>query len=208
MDRADSGHRQDFYQAMNDLFHGVRTVEQLAPWELRLRSSLGETLLHYLAVESRAELVDQLAKAGIGVDEPSEWSTPLEDAVSVGATECVRVLLRRGADPNQKEHIDENPLIVVAAERGNWEMYMIFLEAGADPDVASCESWDLDHLRMDLLIEDLEVEELDLEDEFERLRPKTAREMAAAYRVECLTGIVRVLDGWRASRVSVTLANV
>lgn len=68
------------------------------PEVLNLRTGLGETALHYLAVENYADAVQLLIDLGANVNAKNEFGkSALEEAVQVEATETVQVLRRAGA---------------------------------------------------------------------------------------------------------------
>jgi ankyrin repeat protein len=70
------------------------------PELIHLRNRLGETALHFLAVEDYAEGVAFLVRHGAPVDTVDySHRTPLMDAAMVGATRTVRHLLACGANP-------------------------------------------------------------------------------------------------------------
>jgi ankyrin repeat protein len=80
------------------------TAEQLLrehPELIHATNRLGETALHFLAVEDYAEGVAFLARHGAPVNARNDSQrTPLMEAAMVGATEVVRALLASGADPS------------------------------------------------------------------------------------------------------------
>ncbi|MEJ2780413.1 ankyrin repeat domain-containing protein [Stygiolobus sp. CP850M] len=61
--------------------------------------------------------------------------TPLHKAPLNGHVEIVRVLLKRGADPNAKDNYGSTPLHE-AAKEGHVEIVKLMLERGADPRIA------------------------------------------------------------------------
>jgi ankyrin repeat protein len=68
---------------------------------LDLRTGLGETALHYLAVENRVEAVQRLIDLGASVNVTNKFGrTPLQEAKYIGASDVVAVLTRAGADPS------------------------------------------------------------------------------------------------------------
>src|SRR5687767_2797436 len=68
------------------------------PEALSLRTGLGETALHYLAVENHADAVQLLIDLGADVNVKNEFgASALEEAIKVGANETVEVLRRDGA---------------------------------------------------------------------------------------------------------------
>lgn len=65
---------------------------------LDARSGLGETLLHWMAVEDASSLVSALIELGAEIDTVNHFgSTPLQEAVQLGRTEICLELLARGA---------------------------------------------------------------------------------------------------------------
>lgn len=65
---------------------------------LDVRSGLGETLLHWMAVENQLLLVQALIDLGAVVDPVNHFgSTPLLEAAQLGHTEMCLLLLARGA---------------------------------------------------------------------------------------------------------------
>ena len=68
------------------------------PEVLTLRNSIGETALHYLAVENYAEAVQLLIELGASVRTGNDFGrSALAEAIQVGAAETVAVLRRAGA---------------------------------------------------------------------------------------------------------------
>ena len=68
------------------------------PEVLELRNGIGETALHYLAVENYAEAVQLLIELGADVNVMNDFgATALEEAIVVEAKETVEVLRRAGA---------------------------------------------------------------------------------------------------------------
>ena len=67
------------------------------PEVLSLRTGLGETALHYLAVENYADAVQLLIDLGADVNVRNNFGkSPLQEAVQVGAAQTVDVLCRAG----------------------------------------------------------------------------------------------------------------
>ncbi|GAB4211424.1 MAG: hypothetical protein OHK0012_03870 [Synechococcales cyanobacterium] len=74
---------------------------QAHPELLMMTNRLGETVLHFLAVEDYADAVAFLARQGAPVNTHNDAQrTPLMEAAMVGASQVVRVLLTYGADPS------------------------------------------------------------------------------------------------------------
>lgn len=98
---------------------------------LNARTGLGETPLHYLAVENHIEAIKALVeKKGADVNTLNDFGgSPISDAARLGYVDLVKYLLSVGAKlriPQQKE------LVLHAAVRsGSAEMVKVILSAGA-----------------------------------------------------------------------------
>lgn len=101
------------------------------PGLLHARTGLGETPLHYLAVENHIEAVKALVeKKGADVNTLNDFGgSPLSDAAGLGYVDLVKYLLSVGAKlqlPEQKE------LVLHSAVRsGSVEVVRVILNAGA-----------------------------------------------------------------------------
>ena len=103
------------------------------PTLLHARGGLGETALHFLAVEGYVDGVRFLATAGADVNSQNEnGSTPLADAAAIGNAEMVRTLTSLGADPNAIS-ASGDPALHWAIISGKLDVAEALLQAGADP---------------------------------------------------------------------------
>ena len=85
------------------------------PQLIEARTGLGETALHYLAVEDQLISVDWLIGRGASVNVVNDvGTTPLSDAASLGYFEMVQLLLLHGAQINLA---GESELTLVRAAR-------------------------------------------------------------------------------------------
>ena len=94
--------------------------------------------------KDRERLATLLLKAGARVDVQASWygydpefpegETPLEWAIGLKSVGLVRVLLRGGADPNQKNQYGE-PVLMDAIDTKNADVVKVLLEAVANPEV-------------------------------------------------------------------------
>jgi len=103
------------------------------PHLLEERTGLGETPLHYLAVENHLRAVALLVEAGAEVNTLNSCrGTPLSEAASLGYDELVAFLLAHGA----KLHVpgQEEPALHCAVRGGNAATVRRLLEAGAPID--------------------------------------------------------------------------
>lgn len=97
------------------------------------RTGLGETPLHYLAVENQLDAVRLLIARGASVNTVNECrSTPLSDAASLGYEEMVGLLLDHGADLHPAG-LDE-PMLHRAVAHGALPVVRRLLAAGASPN--------------------------------------------------------------------------
>ena len=76
----------------------ARLLVKTNPQALKLRTGIGETALHYLAVENYADAVQFLIDLGADVNVVNDFgNTALQEASQVKAKETVVVLERAGA---------------------------------------------------------------------------------------------------------------
>jgi ankyrin repeat protein len=106
------------------------------PALLFARDGLGETALHYLAVENQLEAVQWLFARGATLNTVSDvQGSPLSEAASLGYEELVGWLLDHGAAielPGQGEST-----LIEAARCGNAAIVARLLAAGADVTVSN-----------------------------------------------------------------------
>jgi len=103
------------------------------PWLLQATNRLGETALHFLAVENYAEGVTFLARHGAPVNARNDSQrTPLMEAAMVGATDVVRALLSCGADPSVRTPDGDTIWDFLNPER-NTDLLSILREHGFTP---------------------------------------------------------------------------
>jgi len=101
---------------------------------LETRSNLGETLLHWLAIEGFTEAVQRLLGLGADANTADKFGNPvLPHAVIVKQTAIVRALLEAGADPNGASHGD--PALLLAVAKKCPELVELLLTHGASTDL-------------------------------------------------------------------------
>lgn len=105
--------------------------EALSKEALRLRNSVGETLLHFFAIEREIEIVKLILGKGAEIDALDTCHrSPLMYASMLGYPEIVQLLLRHGADPNLQAHGENALRNALSSQR--YEVADILIEAGAN----------------------------------------------------------------------------
>ena len=124
----------DFVVAVaNDQRLASQMLQEKAEW-LHATNSIGETALHYLAIENDMAGVKFLIEKGAKIDSRSHsQSTPLMDAAQVGNVDICLLLMEKGADVNAKDDLDYTPLHY-AAQAGKAELLDAMLQAGGRAD--------------------------------------------------------------------------
>ncbi len=107
------------------------------------RERKGQSAIMWAASEGHAEVVEELIKSGADANDtlPSGFS-PLFFAVRAGKTSVVEQLLRHGVDVNQvlkapggsKAPRKGTSPLMVAVENGHFELALLLVDAGADPN--------------------------------------------------------------------------
>ena len=99
-----------------------------------------DQLLSYAVMVNKPAIIRALAEAGVDVNCPDEggW-TPLFWAAQRGYLECVRELLRAGANPNGAEapEAERRYPLLIALQYGATDCVRALLDAGAGPDLNS-----------------------------------------------------------------------
>ncbi len=95
------------------------------------KTGLGETPLHYLAVENQLDAVKFLFSRGADLNTTNNFDdTPVSEAVSLGYVDMVRFLLENGAAIDQLPQGD--PIIHEAVRSGDPEIVDLLSNYGAD----------------------------------------------------------------------------
>ena len=128
---------------------GLRLADAV-PGLLSERTGLGETLIHYLAVENQFAAIKALVeKKGADINTLNDFGgSPLSDASSLGHTELVKYLLSKGAQlqiAGQKESV-----LHAAVRSNNPGLVKSILEAGASVNGVE----DLDETALHVAAED------------------------------------------------------
>lgn len=103
--------RNALLENMNEALARVRADHSL----LDVRSGLGETLLHWFAIEYREDIVKALLDLGASVDPTNHFgSTPFAEAAQLGNENMCRLLLKHGAAIDPVNQNGETPLMLAA----------------------------------------------------------------------------------------------
>jgi uncharacterized protein len=117
------------YAFQQSLDMGIALIKE-KPDLISARTGLGETPLHFLAVENCLAAVQELVNRGAQVNTVNDvGTTPLSDAASLGYVELVQFLIQSGSSLHLAGQND--PTIHEAVRSGNVEVVRIILDAGA-----------------------------------------------------------------------------
>ena len=107
----------------------ARRMISAEPALLNVRNGIGETVMHWLAVENQIEAVTTLLELGAEVDPVNDFdSTPLLECVTLKNAELVALFIPRGASVSQVSHTGMSP-ISEAARRNRPAMLHLVLPA-------------------------------------------------------------------------------
>jgi ankyrin repeat protein len=99
---------------------------------LKQQDGVGETALHYCAIEGCREAVEWLASKGAAVNTHDHSNcTPLLHAAQLGHLEVCRILVAAGANLMTVDAIESDTALHAAARYGYAEVCELLLKAGA-----------------------------------------------------------------------------
>jgi ankyrin repeat protein len=134
-----------FYEFLSLACQSSEKAESLLlkhPGIIRIRCDIGETVLHYLAIENKVEAVEMLIRHGADVNNKTlNRETPLHHAAMLGYADMTRLLLNAGADANALTDSQETPLHSAASGSADPEVLSTLLAKGANPN-AKCDLGD------------------------------------------------------------------
>jgi ankyrin repeat protein len=111
----------------------VKELIEKSPQLVEARDGDGNTLLHYAAYGTSADLIHYLIDKGARVDlAGAQAQTPLHIAASNDRLEIVEALLKRGASLETRDGYGRTVLILCARERGQAPTGRVLIDAGAD----------------------------------------------------------------------------
>lgn len=98
--------KEKFELLINAVLDDMNSADKLVKNDSNLvhaKNGIGETVLHYLAVENKIDEVSWLLRKGADINTTNEFgNTPLSEASSLGYYELCKFLLQNGADPTLK----------------------------------------------------------------------------------------------------------
>lgn len=112
--------------------------------DLETQDEYGYTPLHHAVahcqpgdLDKRLELMELLLEAGCQVNKRTNSNvTPLHIAARFGAYECMKLLLKYGADPNVRDHLGRTPMFSLISagcvDERRLEAVQMMISAGAD----------------------------------------------------------------------------
>ena len=110
-----------FYQVRNALADGdfstALKLRNEEPGVVHFQNGLGETVLHFLAVENHQESVAWLLEQGADINTRNDFGdTPLMDAVLLGYFDLCRFLLDKGTGLQYANHTGKTALTIAATK--------------------------------------------------------------------------------------------
>lgn len=135
----------DAYAIIRGLFTdapGMLRMLSAHPELLELKTRIGETPLHHVAIEHRCDLVQSLLELGAQVDaREMSGNTPLIHAAALGHADLVALLLQHGADPHARNNCDETALLK-AVHGEHRATYDLLIGYAADDVNRNINDWD------------------------------------------------------------------
>lgn len=105
----------ELYEALEE---GRDPDAELVAFCKRSRTSIGETMLHWYAIEGEPDVLARLIDLGFEVNVQNEFGkTPMMESSMIGRWDNARVLFDRGADLSLTDH-DGHDYIAFLAEHG------------------------------------------------------------------------------------------
>ncbi len=103
-----SGARPEWYQLLHALeradFSGASALLEKDSGLINERNGIGESLLHFLAVENNRLAVEWLQTRGSDLNSANEFGTPLLfEVAQLGYRDLFLWLIEHGADPRKKD---------------------------------------------------------------------------------------------------------
>lgn len=100
--------RPEWYQLRDALeradFSGASTILEQDPSLIDERNGVGESVLHFLAVENNRQAVEWLHARGSDLNGTNEFGTPLLfEVAQLGYQDLFLWLIEHGADPKKKD---------------------------------------------------------------------------------------------------------
>lgn len=104
-------HQEGWIEAYQLLEDGETIPEDLLKTIKSNKNDLGETILHWYAIEGERKIVEKIIKLGFDVNTQNEFgNTPLMECALIGRWEIVELLLEYGADPYISNEENENAI--------------------------------------------------------------------------------------------------
>jgi len=102
-------HNDEWIELYNNLEQGIQPTPDLVELCKSTRTGIGETMLHWYAIEGASNILQQLIDLGFDVNVQNEFgNTPLMEASVIGRWDNVRVLINNGARFDLKNYENHN----------------------------------------------------------------------------------------------------
>ena len=93
--------------------------------------------LQFAAGIGKEEVIEELVKRGVPIEQSELGNTPLYIASLKGHTNIVKFLIEKGANVNTKFVVDESTPLLVAVQEGKVEIVKLLLENTTDKNIST-----------------------------------------------------------------------
>ncbi len=133
------------FEAIKD--KDIEAVKQILEADQEVLNSINEmklSPLSYAASNNNLEVVKFLIAFGAKVDDETDAIPPLFSAVAHDNLAIAEILLKNGANPNQKDSLG-NTTLHVAAENTNLDLLKLLIDFGGDVNAVNNYNWSVMH---------------------------------------------------------------
>jgi len=128
--------KEDFERLIRAVVDDKNAADRLVssdPKIIEARNGIGETVLHYLAVENRLNDVAWLLDHGADINTANDFgNTPLSEAASLGYCKLCDFLINKGADPKIKTPEGDTALSEAATNDEHEVVELLLNHVGPD----------------------------------------------------------------------------
>lgn len=131
--------KEDFEKLINAVVNDKSTADKLVssdPKIIEAKNGIGETALHYLAVENQLNDVAWLLDHGAEINTTNDFgNTPLSEAASLGYCKLCDFLIHNGADPKIRTSQGDTALSEAATNDEHEVVELLLKYVGPDESI-------------------------------------------------------------------------